>query len=954
MLSGAAEKGPLVLGSSVSVSATDHNGVATGLVFNTETTDDLGHFELSVQHHGIVALEANGYYFNEVTGKLAAAPITLRGWYELSHDSGQTANVNVLTHLTNRRVRALLQVGSTLAQAVLQAQSELVQTLGIGSAATGAGTSLDIASSAYLFALSAVTAQAAWISGGESGADAALQELLNKLAVDLADDGAVGAALHGALAVAEDALDVRAVTDQLATRLGTSVPDLNGQLDSDLDGLLNADDNCPNVANSDQEDTNGDGVGDVCCGNGAVEGDEECDDGALNGTTRDCTPACTTHRCGDGDPYSGDEACDDGNSTNGDACDNDCTLPHCGDGAVNGDEACDDAHQENGDGCDINCTVSACGNGAKAPDEQCDDGNLTNADGCDADCTNSTWLIELVNPVNPFVLRNNSQVTVRVSTITEGQATPAQVKGVSVEAAGLTALLDYDSDNDCWYGFLALGNIAPGPAEMVVTATRLDDTTVVHTFPFTFDSTVTTTPELGKLTPSAVDAGSPTFTLKLGVAKENNQPPSYTGTPFVPGSVAYFDDTALETTVTSVRTAEAVVPAALVARGLHSITMKNPGASGAVSNALAFAVADHVPRQGAWSTTGSMVEGRYETACLTLADGKQLAAGGAGSSTGKTAELHDPATGLWAASAALKAGRPYGSSALVLTGGLALVLGGEDPLSSEFKQRLFAETFDPQTQSWTLTDSVIEMRFGPVLVSLLDGSALAIGGHHPGQVSPDMDTSSAGVERFDPDTRAWTALHSMSTGREAHAATVLANGKVFVTGGRIRDIGYGTTHPGFTPLASAEIYDPATDTWTPTGSLSEPQVGPIALALPNGKVLAFGGRKSDGTFATTQLWDPDSETWSKAETGSFVHGTNAVLLPSGLVFAVGYGVDGASSAALYDPESAFWYYARPMPHLKTFFSMAVLHSGKVLVATGKASDSNKGDATANIFDPTVP
>jgi cysteine-rich repeat protein len=89
--------------------------------------------------------------------------------------------------------------------------------------------------------------------------------------------------------------------------------------------------------------------------------------------------------CGNGTPE-GTEACDDGNTTNGDGCDNNCTVTACGNGVPAGTEACDDGNTTNGDGCDNNCTASACGNAISAGTEGCDDGNTTNNDGCSNTC----------------------------------------------------------------------------------------------------------------------------------------------------------------------------------------------------------------------------------------------------------------------------------------------------------------------------------------------------------------------------------------------------------------------------------------------------------------------------------------------------------------------------------------------------------------------------------------
>ena len=88
----------------------------------------------------------------------------------------------------------------------------------------------------------------------------------------------------------------------------------------------------------------------------------------------------------------------------------------------------------------------------------------------------------------------------------------------------------------------------------------------------------------------------------------------------------------------------------------------------------------------------------------------------------------------------------------------------------------------------------------------------------------------------------------MSTARDAHTATLLPNGKVLVAGGYNSTSGY---------LSSAELYDPASGTWTATGSLSTARGYHTATLLPNGKVLVAGGYNStSGYLSSAELYDP--------------------------------------------------------------------------------------------------
>ncbi len=127
------------------------------------------------------------------------------------------------------------------------------------------------------------------------------------------------------------------------------------------------------------------------CGDGVVEGLEECDDGNADNTD-DCIDDCTLNKCGDGHVHEGVEECDDGNTDNSDACLDTCKLAVCGDGFVHdGVEACDDGNDIDTDGCLSSCTAATCGDGVVWDGvEACDDGNDIDDDACSNACALAT------------------------------------------------------------------------------------------------------------------------------------------------------------------------------------------------------------------------------------------------------------------------------------------------------------------------------------------------------------------------------------------------------------------------------------------------------------------------------------------------------------------------------------------------------------------------------------
>src|SRR5262245_6747885 len=141
--------------------------------------------------------------------------------------------------------------------------------------------------------------------------------------------------------------------------------------------------------------------------------------------------------------------------------------------------------------------------------------------------------------------------------------------------------------------------------------------------------------------------------------------------------------------------------------------------------------------------------------------------------------------------------------------------------------------------TWSPTGSLTVARFYPTATLLTDGRVLVAGGCG----DADCFTLLASAELYNPATGTWSATGSMSVAPCCPAATPLTDGRVLVVDGG---------SPG------AELYDPSTGTWSRTGSTSVGSFGFVATRLLNGRVLVTGGG-SNGTSA--ELYDPTTGTW---------------------------------------------------------------------------------------------
>jgi hypothetical protein len=266
-IEGSAAKGPFIRGSTVTVAPVDAAGNPSGQLFPTETNDALGNFSLQVPLSGAALVSGTGYYFNELTGALSTSNLTLNAYATVGGGATQTVCVNLITQLTHDRVAHLMAGGATLPDAVTQAEHELGTALPLAGnpfGAGGVGIQMSLltgtnAANAYLLATSAVFVQAANLAGPS---DAQLQQLINDTALSFGTSGTIDSSTVANLRVAEQTVEPEAIRINVSSYFADggstlTVPDLDRALDSDLDSIANADDNCPLVSNPTQAAVNG-------------------------------------------------------------------------------------------------------------------------------------------------------------------------------------------------------------------------------------------------------------------------------------------------------------------------------------------------------------------------------------------------------------------------------------------------------------------------------------------------------------------------------------------------------------------------------------------------------------------------------------------------------------------------------------------------------------------------
>jgi hypothetical protein len=359
------------------------------------------------------------------------------------------------------------------------------------------------------------------------------------------------------------------------------------------------------------------------------------------------------------------------------------------------------------------------------------------------------------------------------------------------------------------------------------------------------------------------------------------------------------------------------------------------------------------PIAGKFATTGSMTTPRDGHTASLLPNGKVLIAGGGPRISGAayslaSAELYDPATGTFASTGNMNVERWFHTATalnngkVLIAGGLRRVLGSS---VSDITYPVSAELFDPSTGTFTATGDM-NLQFADTSTLLSNGKVLITRGNPEG---PPPYLSSA--ELYDPSTGTFAFVGYATVNHTGPTATMLTNGKVLIAGGDIGD-GDGAS-------VIAELYDPATGKFAATSNLTTGREQSATTLLPDGTVLFAGGHclcvsVPGGGFdnlASAEIYNPVTGTFSS--TGSMITGRDllgATLLNSGKVLITGGNEYYPFSAAGRDPQ-------HPTLAMAELYTPPVLVPGPVLFSLtgdGQGQGAIWNGITGLIVSPSNP
>jgi hypothetical protein len=314
-------------------------------------------------------------------------------------------------------------------------------------------------------------------------------------------------------------------------------------------------------------------------------------------------------------------------------------------------------------------------------------------------------------------------------------------------------------------------------------------------------------------------------------------------------------------------------------------------------------------------------------------------------------------------------------TATLLTDGRVLIVGGLLDCVEVFTptgcvERPFtilnsAQIYDPATRSFSYTGDLASGRYAHSATLLASGKVLVVGGF------PDFcvcSTPVATAEIFDPAIGTFTLAGPPGTPRAYHTATLLSDGTVLVAGG-VQGVPDLLADGSVPALASAEIYDPVTNSFSPVGDMSVPRIAHTATSLPDGTALIVGGASisvglpSTGGISAAELYDPGTGEFLPAGTLAVPRfGHTATLLASGNVMIAGgssfgpsapvfAGDDPTDTAELYESATGSWSVAANLISPAAFHTANLLANGQILFAGSTATPYWASHAELYDFPP---
>jgi hypothetical protein len=309
-----------------------------------------------------------------------------------------------------------------------------------------------------------------------------------------------------------------------------------------------------------------------------------------------------------------------------------------------------------------------------------------------------------------------------------------------------------------------------------------------------------------------------------------------------------------------------------------------------------------------------------------------------------------PFAGFWA--------QPSDAAVMLDDNRGVLLAGGEDGRRTPLDK---AAVFDPVALTWSTTGSLLTARRLHTITKLKDGTVLAVGGI----TGPPPAQGVATAEIYDPVARSWRTTGGLREARFGHSASLLPDGTVLVAGGSA-----ARSADSNRALRTCEIFNPATEQWTPAASLNDARFGHPAVVLNDHRVLVVGGvvpvgRGRYAALGYCEIYDLDAKKW--VATGSLASprkSHQATVLSDGTVLATGGDITGIQNSWTFNPYSLWsaevftvasgtWSAVPDMPYGRSHHRAVPVGAKALIIGGTDDSSFDVGYQHSDSYDPVA-
>lgn len=263
--------------------------------------------------------------------------------------------------------------------------------------------------------------------------------------------------------------------------------------------------------------------------------------------------------------------------------------------------------------------------------------------------------------------------------------------------------------------------------------------------------------------------------------------------------------------------------------------------------------------------------------------------------------------------------------------GRIFAMGGTYNQAGMTQNASLVESYDPNTDQWQTVASMPTGRASLAATTALDGRIFALGGSKVDDNGHWTPLKTAEV--YDPKTNAWQALSTMSVARSSLAAATAADGRIFVFGG---------LDANRQALSTTEAYDPKTNQWKTVAKMPTPRQLLAAATASDGRIFVFGGASGNGPSSNTYLstveaYNPATDQWQTVAQLPLARGGLAAVNDSkGNLFVLGgrSTINTAWVVDVYAPSTNQWKSGTHMIYPRNNLAAATAVDGRIFVFGG--------------------